>query len=184
MSPARQSGRPLRTYVVLCVDDHAPGLTIRKALLESFGYTVYTASSGAEALRAAEGSRPDAVVLDYRMPEMDGLDLARELSSRFPALPLIVLSGYSQDLPAELKSLASVCIAKGSAPAALREALERILGPANTTPSPRGVARAVRLEAQRARENVARTKALVEEGQKTAERSAQVISRSRARRRA
>src|SRR5215469_8867208 len=59
-------------YTVLCVDDEALGLQIRKALLEVAGYSVLTALDGKSALVLFEDNAIHAVLLDYLMPEMDG----------------------------------------------------------------------------------------------------------------
>ncbi len=128
MGDKRQSVPSPRTYGVLCVDDHVPGLKIRKIFLESFGYTVEVAESGPAALELAAKGRFDAAILDYRMPGMNGLELARALRQRCPALPLIVLSGYRAELPKELHGLVSGYVAKGSHPEALLRSLEKVLG--------------------------------------------------------
>ena len=128
MGAKRQSVPSPRTYAVLCVDDHAPGLNIRKIFLESFGYQVETASSGAIALELAAAREFDAVVLDYRMPGMSGLELARALRRRFPSLPLIVLSGYVSDIPQELPGLVSAFVTKGSHPEVLLRKLAELVG--------------------------------------------------------
>ncbi len=176
MSAPRQSERPPRTYVVLCVDDHANGLTIRRALLESFGYAVHTATSGAEAMEIAGHTPLDVVVLDYRMPDMDGLTLAQKIKSRLPRLPLIVLSGYTSELPGELRSLAAVCLRKGSHPTALRQALERVLGRPARDEGRGGETRT--LDA-RTRENLHRAKELVKISRKRVARTVQSLSYKR-----
>lgn len=135
MGGKRQAVPLPRTYAVLCVDDHAPGLKIRKLFLESFGYSVRTARSGPEALELATTDGFDAVILDYRMPGMNGLELARALRRHSPSLPLIVLSGYTSELPQELQELASGFVAKGSHPESLLAQLEKVLG---ARPRPRG----------------------------------------------
>ena len=61
---------------VLCIDDFKPGLETRRVFLEQFGFQVLTASSGMEGLRLMKENHVDAVVLDYRMPEMDGHEVA------------------------------------------------------------------------------------------------------------
>jgi CheY-like chemotaxis protein len=110
------------------VDDHAPGLKIRKIFLESFGYSVETAESGAAALKLLEKRPFDVVVLDYRMPQMTGLELAREIKQRFPALRLVVLSGCSVELPGELHTVVDGYVAKGSHPEILLQRLAEVLG--------------------------------------------------------
>ncbi len=128
MGSKRQSVSSPRTYAVLCVDDHAPGLKIRKIFLESFGYTVEVAESGPAALELASKRHLDAAILDYRMPGMNGLELARALRQRFPVLPLIMLSGCGTELPRELHGLVSGYVAKGSHPEALLRTLAEVLG--------------------------------------------------------
>ncbi len=128
MGAERHSVTSPRTYSVLCVDDHAPGLKIRKMFLESFGYSVQTAASGPEAVELAAKTGFDVAVLDYRMPGMNGLELARALRQHFPALPLIVLSGITSELPGELSELASGSVVKGSHPGVLLEEIARVLG--------------------------------------------------------
>jgi CheY-like chemotaxis protein len=70
----------------------------------------------------------EAVILDYHMPEMDGLEVARAVRQIRPQLPIILLSGYPSKLPRELVDLIDGFVAKGAAPNLLREMLEEILG--------------------------------------------------------
>jgi two-component system, sensor histidine kinase and response regulator len=167
----RHSVSSLRTYRVLCVDDHASGLKIRKMFLESFGYSVQTARSGPEALEQVRNTDFDVVVLDYRMPEMNGLELARSLRQQCPSLPLIVLSGYASGLPRELHEIASGFVAKGSHPEALLEELARVMG---ARPRPK-----------REREEVStaelldRSRHYVEESKRQVQKAHEVTSRAR-----
>lgn len=137
MGPKRQSVSYPRTYAVLCVDDHAPGLNIRRMFLESFGYQVQTADSGEAALHLAAKHPFDAIILDYRMPGMDGLQLARALRQCCPQVPLIVLSGYVAEVPAELHGLISGFVTKGSDPKTLLKTLAEVTGgsPARKPPA-------------------------------------------------
>ena len=128
MKSDRHSVSSPRTFRVLCVDDHAPGLKIRKMFLESFGYAAQTARTGEDALSLVRQNDFDAVVLDYRMPGMSGLELARALRLHSPSLPLIVLSGYASELPGELRELVNGYVAKGSHPESLLAQLEKVLG--------------------------------------------------------
>lgn len=81
MSAKENSVSAPRTYVVLCVDDHVAGLVTRKAFLEAFGYTVQTVTNGPAALALVRQIPPDVVLLDYRMPGMDGLQVAEQMKS-------------------------------------------------------------------------------------------------------
>lgn len=88
------SGAPLPRACVLVVDDNEPNRALAKAALEAEDFTVLLACSGAEALSLFEERRPDCVLLDVRMPGMDGLEVCRRLR-RLPtgaAVPVIFLT--------------------------------------------------------------------------------------------
>ncbi|WP_395703515.1 ATP-binding protein [Aquabacterium sp.] len=71
---------------VLVVDDEADIANLVREMLESAGYEVATAESGAVALELLDAARFDAIVSDLRMPDMDGAALWREVRRRHPAL--------------------------------------------------------------------------------------------------
>jgi CheY-like chemotaxis protein len=121
--------------VVLCIDDQAEGLVIRKLFLESMGYKVVTASSGRAGLALVGQHKIDAVVLDYRMPEMDGADVAEELRRTRPDLPIVMLSGYIAEIPLRVQKMVNAFVSKGSPPAELMAALKSVLGHAPKKPS-------------------------------------------------
>ncbi len=82
---------------VLVVDDDPGILGYLDSLLSLAGYRVETCESGVEALaRLDNGLRPDVVILDIMMPEMDGFTTLRHLRDRDPDLPVVVLSGVGQ----------------------------------------------------------------------------------------
>ncbi|MCU1307289.1 MAG: response regulator receiver protein [Acidobacteriaceae bacterium] len=111
---------------VLCVDDFKPGLQTRKSFLEQFGFNVLTASSGAEGLKLLQHHHIDAIVLDYRMPEMDGEELAKRVRKISTSLPLLLLSGFARDIPANLKKIVNVHLMKGDPPGMLIKALDNL----------------------------------------------------------
>jgi CheY-like chemotaxis protein len=77
---------------ILIIDD-AP--LVRDALREYLatqGYTVETVSNGAEALTTVRGARPDLVLLDFRMPGMDGVEVLRRLHEIVVDLPVIMIT--------------------------------------------------------------------------------------------
>jgi PAS domain S-box-containing protein len=105
------SGRARAT--ILIIDDEAAGLLPRKLLLESAGYRVIDAQSGAQGLQIFQSEQVDAVILDYWMSGMKGTAVASELKRINPAVPIIVLSGMS-DLPGEASGTVDQWIVKGS----------------------------------------------------------------------
>lgn len=84
---------------VLVVDDSPTVLQLLRALLEAEEYEVVTASNGAEGLEKARQARPDLVVTDTVMPEMDGVALVKALR-REPVthlIPVIILTSGEPD---------------------------------------------------------------------------------------
>lgn len=79
---------------VLVVDDEADLLFTIALSLELNGYRVLKAASGEEAIEVVEAERPDAIVLDLRLPGIDGWEVLRRLGEmgRFPATPVVLLS--------------------------------------------------------------------------------------------
>ncbi|MCZ8146507.1 MAG: ATP-binding protein [Roseomonas sp.] len=93
---------------ILLVEDEPPLLRLAARALRGAGFNVLTASSAEEALELLEGDGPVpcALVSDVVMPGLDGLGLAAQLRARYPALPVLLVSGYSEaalsrDLAAE-----------------------------------------------------------------------------------
>src|SRR5580692_3458729 len=118
--------RTLGPKTVLCVDDEAIGLRVRKIMLESHGFTVLTANSGQQGLTVFDEHHIDLVVLDYYMPGMNGGDVAAEIRRRRPAVPIIFLSAYFSLPPAALE-LANAFITKGDPPDVLIEKIEQLV---------------------------------------------------------
>ncbi|HEX4310195.1 MAG TPA: response regulator [Acidobacteriaceae bacterium] len=122
---------------ILCIDDEALGLQIRKAVLERAGYQVLTAVDGATGLTLFRGHAIDGVVLDYYMPEMDGGAVAEAMRRERPAIPIMLLSAYI-NLPADVVSLVDVTLLKGEGPHELLEKLRLMLGSAASSGADEG----------------------------------------------
>jgi CheY-like chemotaxis protein len=83
---------------ILVVDDYQDCADSLAMLLEASGHVVKTAYDGASAIVLAHDFKPDIVLLDIVMPEMDGYEVARRLLSRLPdsRMHLIAVTGYGQ----------------------------------------------------------------------------------------
>ena len=77
---------------ILVIDDDPSILTTISEVLDLEGYPVQTATNGAEALRAVERTRPSLILLDMRMPVLDGWGFARALQERGVKLPILVMT--------------------------------------------------------------------------------------------
>ena len=89
---------------ILLVDDEDG---IRKVLgiaLADMGYHVLTAENGVEALRIFKDERPQIVLSDIKMPEMDGIELLRKIKQESPETEVIMITGHG-DMDLAIKSV-------------------------------------------------------------------------------
>lgn len=114
-----------RKAVILCVDDEKVPLLVRSRVLERAGHEVISANSATEALELLESHLVDLVLTDLLMPGMTGEDLAREIKTRSPLLPVVLFSGVNQ-LPPE-SSRADLFVSKLEGPDFLCEKIAEIL---------------------------------------------------------
>jgi len=117
-SPAKMSPQSSRKKLVLCIDDHRQGLHARRLVLEAAGYDVITASNGRIGLRLLERHPVRVVILDYRMRDMNGDVVAREIRRTHPQVAILMLSGQI-DVPRRASSAVDAFVAKGQPPAVL-----------------------------------------------------------------
>ena len=82
---------------ILVVDDERQIIRMLRASLQSSGYEVLTASNGIEGLERFESGRPDLIITDLAMPEMNGLELTQAVR-RLDRTPIIVLSVRDTDV--------------------------------------------------------------------------------------
>lgn len=111
--------------VVLCVDDEAIPLNLRKSVLQKFGFQVITALCGAEALHVLDIQRVDIVLTDLLMPGMSGTELARNVKRRRPELPVVLYSGVNE-IP-EDATCADFFLSKVEGPTAMCQKIEEML---------------------------------------------------------
>jgi len=121
------SGR--RRYV-LAVDDEPIVLDFIRPLLEAEGFEVATASDGPSALELMRRHLPELVMLDLKMPGMDGPALLREIRARWRRLPVIILTGYmdSELMTRALPFAPVTVLAKPSDPEQVVAAVRAALG--------------------------------------------------------
>ena len=94
---------------ILAIDDKQDNLVTVSALLRNLipGCTVITSDSGAEGIKKAESERPDTILLDIKMPEMDGYEVCRHLKSneKTKHIPVVMLTAIKTDAGSRVKGL-------------------------------------------------------------------------------
>lgn len=78
---------------ILLVDDEANIRLLLSSILEAAGYVVDLAEDGFVALHKLQHARPDLLISDLRMPNMNGFELLSVVRTRFPRIPIIAISG-------------------------------------------------------------------------------------------
>jgi DNA-binding response OmpR family regulator len=93
-----ESGYQRRVTRVLVIDDEAPIRLLCRVNLEAEGMQVYEAGDGQSGLAKAREERPDVILLDVMMPEMDGWQVAEELlaDTRTEGIPIIFLTARAE----------------------------------------------------------------------------------------
>jgi DNA-binding NarL/FixJ family response regulator len=110
---------------VLIVDDYQPFRESARALLEGGGFDVVgEADDGASAVRVAEELRPDVVLLDVHLPDIDGFEVATRLGALDPAPEVVLISSRDDYAPLVANSAARAFIRKDALSA---EALDSAL---------------------------------------------------------
>jgi CheY-like chemotaxis protein len=135
------------SQLILSVDDERNILRTRQAILEAQGYAVLSAIDGEDALELFDAHPAiQLVLLDYAMPEMDGLTLAREIKQRRPSVPIFMVSAHEATLSKMNIDCVEVVIAKGSGPEYLLERIKQALAATSAVPYPASKASKVQHE--------------------------------------
>ena len=87
-----------KPYTILAVDDESDVLLIVKTALQAEGYNVVTAPDGPDALKTAHEEKPDLILLDVMMPDMDGFEVLDKLRDDDVTcqIPVIMLTGLTE----------------------------------------------------------------------------------------
>jgi CheY-like chemotaxis protein len=116
---------------ILVADDHEDTREILRAYFTAHGFRVREAKNGEEALAELEKACPDAVVLDIRMPKVDGLTVLRTVRANcgLRHVPILALSAHA--LPEEVREIAEAgtdaYLAKPAEPRAVLQAVHSLL---------------------------------------------------------
>jgi two-component system, cell cycle response regulator DivK len=112
---------------ILVVEDQEDNRRILRDLLGNAGYALMEAESGEEALTAVEAQRPDLILMDIQLPQMDGYEAARRIKSNpeMKAVPIIAVTSYAL-AGAEAKARAAGCNAYISKPFSPRALLAKV----------------------------------------------------------
>jgi DNA-binding NarL/FixJ family response regulator len=125
--------------VLLADDDSLVRLAIRRVLADYPEVEVVgEATTGVEAVSGVERLRPHIVIMDIRMPRMDGIAAAREIKDKYPETQIIGLSEYAYGYHADamLKAGALAVYQKSKAPEELYAAIKKVIASqGNSDPS-------------------------------------------------
>ena len=122
---------------VLVVDDEKTVCASCRKILTKEGYNVDVASSGKEALSKVKGNGFDVVVTDWKMPEIDGIEVARRIKEENPNIVVILITGYPsvETSIAAIRSGVSDYVPKPFTPQELSDALIRALAKGQAVPA-------------------------------------------------
>lgn len=134
----KRGGTEERSTRLLVVDDEHDVRDVLRLILCRMGYDVQAVASGPEAvsLFLATDQRFDAVLMDLRMPGMDGWECRRELNRIRPGVPVILISGYAPQRPPEndISSTPDVFLTKPFTKSSLAAVLDQVLEPLQPQP--------------------------------------------------
>jgi CheY-like chemotaxis protein len=119
----------MNSPTLLCIDDRPQMLELRKSTLETKGYSVKLASNGYDAIKTLEEASVAAVLLEYKQEGMDAEAIACHIKQRFPNLPIILLSAYSE-MPERILWLVDEYVMKSEMSERLMPIIERVHTPA------------------------------------------------------
>ncbi len=115
-----------RKKTILVIDDEAD---IRMLLTEEFGknFKVVTAKDGEEGLKQIFEKKPDLVILDIKMPKMNGLEVLRKAKAFFPTIPVILCTAFSSYKTVYAASLADAFVVKSPDLSELEETVTTLI---------------------------------------------------------
>ncbi len=85
----------MNTTNLLIVDDEEQFLITAKKLMDKRGVNTFVSTNGFDALRLLKERRIDVVILDLKMPGIDGVDVLRKIKQNYPEIEVILLTGHA-----------------------------------------------------------------------------------------
>ena len=80
---------------ILIIDDDKDMCLVLKRFLSKHGFEAIEANSGKKALEILEGTNPDLILCDFKLEDMDGTTILKNIKDKLPAVPVIIITGYS-----------------------------------------------------------------------------------------
>jgi signal transduction histidine kinase/CheY-like chemotaxis protein len=114
--PIAVPARPA-SFRIMVVDDDPDVRLMTVSMLEDLGHRVTSAESGKDALALLRGDRPDLLLIDFVMPEMNGAELARAVRGQGLGMPIVFATGFAES--------AAIEAALGEAPVVLRKPFDQ-----------------------------------------------------------
>ena len=111
--------------LILCIDDDDIALRVRRLLLSIAGYEVLTASSGEAGLEVLKQNPVDLVIADHFLSAKTGTEIAREMKTLKPDVPILIVSGTAEK-PTGIE-FAEGFLSKGEPPDVLLDTIARLL---------------------------------------------------------
>jgi two-component system response regulator HydG len=126
---------------ILIIDDDKDMCLVLKRFLSKHGFEAVEANSGKKALEVLENTSPDLILCDFKLEDMDGTTILKNIKERLPAVPVIIITGYSNIKTAvEVMRLGAIdYVTKPLLPDEILLTIKRALanpsGPVESTPS-------------------------------------------------
>jgi two-component system, NarL family, invasion response regulator UvrY len=115
---------------ILVVDDKSPVRHYLRAILEQQNswQVCGEARTGGEALSQVQKTQPDVILLDFQMPDLNGLDVAREIGQQWPKIPILMITVHlNKQLAAAAKAVGIRGVCAKSDVGSIVEAVEALL---------------------------------------------------------
>jgi len=122
-----------RKRTILCVDDEERDLQLQRYTFEEAGFDVSLARDLGEVKANLQRQHIHAVVLDYRLMNADPIHIAISVRKLYPRMPIVILSGFVDDIPEYFKRAVDACMHKNQDRADWVNVVQSQIGPQGAT---------------------------------------------------